>query len=128
MAAVTERESLIYRGKPLIRDGNVLYFGDFNENFITRFTILDSEKVNDLDMARKITIGKARKRYFHRKAHEKSRAHKHVGGFRHWRLLAGRYFGNGKGIFKVTGIRIGRPPAELPLGAFFLQISKLAGA
>ena len=56
MAAVTERESLIYRGKPLIRDGNVLYFGDFNENFITRFTILDSEKVNDLDMARKITI------------------------------------------------------------------------
>ena len=56
MAAVTERESLIYRGKPLIRDGNVLYFGDFNENFITRFTILDSEKVNDLDMAREITI------------------------------------------------------------------------
>lgn len=56
MAAVTERESLIYRGKPLIRDGNVLYFGDFNENFITRFTILDSEKVNDLDMARKIAI------------------------------------------------------------------------
>ena len=118
MAAVTERESLIYRGKPLIRDGNVLYFGDFNENFITRFTILDSEKVNDLDMARKITI----------ELLEKSRAHKHVGGFRHWRLLAGRYFGNGKGIFKVTGIRIGRPPAELPLGAFFLQISKLAGA
>ena len=56
MAAITERESLIYRGKPLIRDGNVLYFGDFNENFIARFTILDSEKVNDLDMAKKITI------------------------------------------------------------------------
>lgn len=56
MAPVTERESLIYRGKPLIRDGNVLYFGDFNENFITRFTILESEKVNDLDMAKKITI------------------------------------------------------------------------
>lgn len=54
--AITERESLIYRGKPLIRDGNVLYYGDFNENFITRFTILESEKVNDLDMAKKITI------------------------------------------------------------------------
>lgn len=25
-AAITERERLIYRGKPLIRDGNVLYF------------------------------------------------------------------------------------------------------
>lgn len=55
-AAITERESLIYRGKPLIRDGNVLYFGDFNDNFIARFTILESEKVNDLDMAKKITI------------------------------------------------------------------------
>ena len=53
---VTEREILIYREKPLIRDGNVLYYGDFNENFITRFTILESEKVNDLDMAKKITI------------------------------------------------------------------------
>lgn len=55
-AAVTERETLIYRGKPLIREGNVLYFGDFSENFIARFTILESEKVNDLDMAKKITI------------------------------------------------------------------------
>ena len=53
---ITEREVLIYRDKPLIRSGNVLYFGDFNENFITRFTILESEKVNDLDMAKKITI------------------------------------------------------------------------
>lgn len=53
---ITEREALIYRDKPLIRSGNVLYFGDFNENFITRFTILESEKVNDLDMAKKITI------------------------------------------------------------------------
>lgn len=55
-AALTERESLIYRDKPLIRNGNELYFGDFNENFIVRFTILESEKENDLDMAKKIKI------------------------------------------------------------------------
>ncbi len=54
--AITEREKLIYREKPLLRDGNVLYFGDFNENFIVRFTILESEKVNDLDMAKKVVI------------------------------------------------------------------------
>lgn len=53
---VTEREILIYRDKPLIRSGNELYYGDFKENFITRFTILESENVNDLDMAKKITI------------------------------------------------------------------------
>lgn len=55
-AAITEREMLIYRDKPLMRDGNVLYFGDFNENFIVRFTILETEKVNDLDMAKKVII------------------------------------------------------------------------
>ncbi len=55
-AAITEREKLIYREKPLLRDGNVLYFGDFSENFIVRFTILESEKVNDLDMAKKVLI------------------------------------------------------------------------
>ncbi len=56
MAALTERDVLIYREKPLLRDGNTLYYGDFNENFIVRFTILETEKVNDLDMARKVII------------------------------------------------------------------------
>ena len=56
MAAVTEREVLLYREKPLLRDGNTLYYGDFKENFIVRFTILESEKVNDLDMAKKVII------------------------------------------------------------------------
>ena len=56
MSAVTEREVLLYREKPLLRDGNTLYYGDFKENFIVRFTILESEKVNDLYMAKKVII------------------------------------------------------------------------
>ena len=40
----------------MIRQGNTLYFGDFNDNFITRFTILETKNVNDLDMATKILI------------------------------------------------------------------------
>lgn len=56
MKALTERDILIYREKPLLRDGNILYYGDFKENFIVRFTILESEKVNDLDMAKKVVI------------------------------------------------------------------------
>ena len=56
MKALTERDILIYREKPLLRDGNILYYGDFKENFIVRFTILESEKVNDLDMAKKVII------------------------------------------------------------------------
>ncbi len=50
------KEYLLYEGKPLLRDGNVLYYGDFNENFITRFTITETKKVQDLEAASKVTI------------------------------------------------------------------------
>ncbi len=50
------KEYLLYEGKPLLRDGNVLYYGDFNENFITRFTITETKKVKDLETASKVTI------------------------------------------------------------------------
>ncbi len=50
------KEYLLYEGKPLLRDGNVLYYGDFSENFITRFTITETKKVNDLETATKVII------------------------------------------------------------------------
>ncbi len=50
------KEYLLYEGKPLLRDGNVLYYGDFSENFITRFTITETKKIKDLDIASKVTI------------------------------------------------------------------------
>ncbi|MBQ2696690.1 MAG: pyridoxamine 5'-phosphate oxidase family protein [Clostridia bacterium] len=50
------KEYLLYEGKPLLRDGNVLYYGDFSENFITRFTITETKKVQDLEVASKVTI------------------------------------------------------------------------
>ncbi len=49
-------EYLLYEGKPLLRDGNVLYYGDFNENFISRFTILETKKVKDIEVASKVMI------------------------------------------------------------------------
>ena len=50
------KEYLLYEGKPLLRDGNVLYYGDFSENFITRFTITETKKLKDLDVASKVTV------------------------------------------------------------------------
>lgn len=50
------KEYLLYEGKPLLRDGNVLYYGDFSENFITRFTITETKKAKDLDIPSKVTI------------------------------------------------------------------------
>ena len=54
--AKKEKDILLYEGKSLLRDGNVLYYGDFNENFITRFTILETKKIKDLEVASKVTI------------------------------------------------------------------------
>ena len=50
------KEYLVFEGKPLLRDGNVLYYGDFSENFITRFTITETKKVKDLEVASKVMI------------------------------------------------------------------------
>ena len=50
------KECLLYEGKPLLRDGNVLYYGDFNENFITRFTITETKKIQGLEVASKVNI------------------------------------------------------------------------
>lgn len=54
--AKKSKECLLYEGKPLLRDGNVLYYGDFNENFITRFTIVETKKLHDLEVASKVNI------------------------------------------------------------------------
>ncbi len=51
-----EKKMLLYRGKPLLRDGKVLYYGDFNENFIVRLTTLETKKINKMEVATKVGI------------------------------------------------------------------------
>lgn len=51
-----EKKMLLYRGKPLLRDGKVLYYGDFNENFIVRLTTLEAKKINKMEVATKVSI------------------------------------------------------------------------
>ena len=60
--AKKQKEFLEYEGKPLLRDGNVLYYGDFSENFITRFTITETKKVGDLEIPAKVNIELLEKR------------------------------------------------------------------
>lgn len=43
---------LTYKEKPLVRKGNVIYFGDMAEKYITRLTVLTSQN----DVAEKIKI------------------------------------------------------------------------
>ncbi len=51
-----ENKLLMYRDRPILRDGKTLYYGDFNDNFIVRLTILESKKINKMEVATKVNI------------------------------------------------------------------------
>ncbi|MGN0595579.1 MAG: hypothetical protein ACI4I6_10500 [Hominimerdicola sp.] len=47
-----------YKGLPLVRKGNQLYFGNMYDEYVVLIEILSSEKVGDLDVANKVRIRK----------------------------------------------------------------------
>jgi len=47
---------LTYKGKPLVRKGNEIFYGDMSEKFVVRFEILSSKKDGKLDIADKVSI------------------------------------------------------------------------
>lgn len=49
-------EFLTYKGKPLVRSKNVIYYGDMSDKFVVKLEILSSHKEGDLDVADKIKI------------------------------------------------------------------------
>lgn len=40
-----------YKGKPLLRKGNVLYYGDMSEEVVAMLTIESSRKFKDIDLS-----------------------------------------------------------------------------
>ena len=47
---------LTYKGKPLVRKGNEIYYGDMAEKYVVRFEILSTSKNGDLEIADKVSI------------------------------------------------------------------------
>lgn len=47
---------LLYKGKPLVRCGNVLYYGSMADNYVIKMEIKGSEKVKELDVSNKVVI------------------------------------------------------------------------
>lgn len=48
--------TLEYKGHPLQRKDNIIYYGSFADPFIVMLQILDTKKVKDLDVASKVSI------------------------------------------------------------------------
>ena len=56
--AETKSPFFTYKGMPLVRKGNVIYFGNMYDEFIVMIEILGSEKKGGIDVANKVRLRK----------------------------------------------------------------------
>ena len=47
---------LTYKGKPLVRNGNTIYYGYPNEKYVIMMQILATKPVDDVEIASKVSI------------------------------------------------------------------------
>ena len=52
----SEKIPLSYKGHPLRRKDNLIYYGTMAEKYIIMLQILDTKKVDDLDVAIKVAV------------------------------------------------------------------------
>lgn len=46
----------MYKSRPLVRSGDVIYYGNMNEDYIIRLQIKSEKEVNDLKVAEKVSV------------------------------------------------------------------------
>ena len=54
--AKTSKAALEYKGYPLRRKDNLVYYGSMSDKYIIMLQILDSKRVKDLDVATKVSV------------------------------------------------------------------------
>ena len=54
--APKKNEVLTYNGKMLLRKGNEIYYGSPDGKYMVIFKIMESEKLKDLDIAKKVIV------------------------------------------------------------------------
>ena len=47
---------LYYKGKPLVRNGNTIYYGDMTEPYVALLQILESADFSDMKLASKVSV------------------------------------------------------------------------
>ena len=51
-----EQKVLMYKGRPLMRKDNLIYYGSMADSHIVMLQILDSKKVGDADIATRVSV------------------------------------------------------------------------
>ncbi len=54
--AEKKNDFLTYKGKPLVRSGNVLYYGNPSDDFVIMMQIMTSKEFGDTDVASKVSV------------------------------------------------------------------------
>ena len=50
------KEFLMYKGHPLMRKDNLIYYGSMADEYIVMLQVLDSKKLEDIDLATKVSV------------------------------------------------------------------------
>ena len=51
-----EKIPLVYKGHPLRRKNNLIYYGSMADKYIIMMQIMDTKKVDDLDVASRVSV------------------------------------------------------------------------
>ena len=51
-----EKAVLMYKGRPLMRKDNLIYYGSMADSHIVMLQILETKKVNDVDIATRVSV------------------------------------------------------------------------
>jgi len=51
-----ENKVLMYKGHPLMRKDNMVYYGSMADTHIVMLQILETKKINDVDIATKVSV------------------------------------------------------------------------
>ena len=56
MAKKKEQTALIYKGKPMVKRGNTVIYGDINDKYYIHISILDTDTEKDLELATEVVV------------------------------------------------------------------------
>jgi len=56
LAEKETKDFLTYKGKPLVRNGNTLYYGHMSDDFVIMLTIGSTKKIGALEVADRVTV------------------------------------------------------------------------
>ncbi len=53
---MADEKVLMYKGRPLMRKDNIVYYGSMADSHIVMLQILESKKVGDMDVASRVSV------------------------------------------------------------------------